>query len=119
MITDESRKLRARIADALDHTTWEARIDAIETLIEERVAVAEHIAYGQGRAFGEQNDRDALDRANALIRRLSREALAAELAVERVREFVDGFAKRGDGLVNTTDELWIMAIRRELDGEKQ
>lgn len=41
----------------------------------------------------------------------------AEATVRRVREFVDGFTERGGGLVNTTDELWILALRKVLDGE--
>lgn len=35
--------------------------------------------------------------------------------LERIREFVDGFAERGGGKVSATDELWIMSIRRLLD----
>lgn len=42
---------------------------------------------------------------------------AALAAVKRVRAFVDGFAERGGGKLDPGDELWIMAIRRELDGQ--
>lgn len=42
----------------------------------------------------------------------------AEATVRRVREFVDGFTERGGGRVNTTDQLWILALRKVLDGEQ-
>ena len=39
--------------------------------------------------------------------------------IDRVRAFIDGFAGRGDGLpLTATDELWIMSIRRCLDGDR-
>ena len=44
--------------------------------------------------------------------------IKAEAAVERVRKHVDGFVDRAPDLVNNTDRLWIIAIRKQLDGDE-
>lgn len=46
------------------------------------------------------------------------ELAKAQATIDRVRAFVDGFEERGDGLpLNTTDQLWIVSIRKVLDGD--
>lgn len=52
----------------------------------------------------------------AVVRDLTARAFRAEQAVERVREFVDGFAARHDGHPTATDELWILSLHRVLNG---
>lgn len=47
------------------------------------------------------------------------EGPTAEETVERIREFVEGFEARGEGLpLSTADQLWIMSLRKILDGEQ-
>ncbi len=63
--------------------------------------------------------RDARSTEQAVADSLVHELTEAEATIDRVRTFVDGFAERGDGLpLSTTDQLWILAIRKQLDADE-
>lgn len=55
----------------------------------------------------------------AVSDQLANQLTQAEATIARVCAFVDGFEARGDGLpLSTTDQLWILAIRKQLDGDE-
>lgn len=104
--------LRDRLADALAYRPASSAYDYADRvlpLVREEAAAA----YRRGHKLGELNMRDALDRANALIRKLSREAMTAELAVERVRELTDTWEAKG---LVPMGHYATRAVRAALDG---
>lgn len=104
----DSGQIRDEIADSIP--------DWCGLVPEEQARLADELLSGPvGRLIAELRTRLQYMEADLEHVVIERDQYAAQ--VQAVQEFVDGFAARGGrGPITDIDQLWILAIRRRLDG---